>query len=373
MSKIANGGTLRGQIPTTFGADGMSAYEIAVSEGYEGTVDEWLESLRGDGAAYELTEEDKDELVQSVLEELPVYDEDSHQIIVRENGTTKLATAGTWCERDLEIVTNVSGGGGGGGAPLLQDKSATPTKEKQTFTADGGFDGIGVFTVDPIPDQYIIPSGSKGITENGTHDVTDIASVSVNVPIPDGYIKPSGTAQITSNGTHNIKQYESATVNVPIPDGYIKPSGSLEITENGEHDVTNYAKAVVNVASSGGNIVAYTGTATIGTTGNVATFTIYPGVEIAEKFFFVARCNSTDTSASSYETMTIYQFKHYSDGTNEVEYGSISGLPTTAVLADAITVADDRRSITINATNSPSPNKIIRTGAWNWALAFVEG
>jgi hypothetical protein len=257
--------------------------------------------------------------------------------------------------------------------PVLQDKSATPTKERQTFTADGGFDGIGVFTVDPIPSQYIIPSGSKGITENGTHDVTDIASVSVNVPIPDGYIKPSGTAQITSNGTHNIKQYESATVNVPIPDGYIKPSGSLEITENGTYDVTDKASAVVNVSGGGGNIVGYTGDVTIGTTGNATTFTIYPGVEIPERFFFVARCQNTSTSSSSYETMTIYQFKHNADGTNEVEYGSISGQPSTSVLADAITVADDRRSITIDATNSPSPNKIIRTGSWNWTLAFVEG
>jgi hypothetical protein len=32
------------------GKDGLSAYEIAVLEGFKGTEAEWLESLKGDGA-----------------------------------------------------------------------------------------------------------------------------------------------------------------------------------------------------------------------------------------------------------------------------------------------------------------------------------
>lgn len=31
------------------GKDGLSAYEVAVNEGFEGTEAEWLESLKGDG------------------------------------------------------------------------------------------------------------------------------------------------------------------------------------------------------------------------------------------------------------------------------------------------------------------------------------
>lgn len=38
---------------------------------------------------------------------------------------------------------------------------------------------------------YIIPSGTKNIVSNGTHDVTSFASVLVDVPIPDGYISIS--------------------------------------------------------------------------------------------------------------------------------------------------------------------------------------
>ena len=126
---------------------------------------------------------------------------------IESNGTTILATAGKYCDRNIEVNVNV-----------------------------------------PIPSGYIKPSGNKNITTNGTHDVTQYANAVVNVPIPDGYIKPSGNKTITENGTHDVAQYANAVVNVPIPSGYVKPSGSKTITENGTHDVTNFASAVVNVA-----------------------------------------------------------------------------------------------------------------------------
>ena len=363
-----NGNTLRGQVAAVNAADGLSAYEIAVQQGFEGTVEEWLESLQG-GGGYELTEEDKADIKESVIEELPVYDE-NHQIIVKENGTTTLATAGMWCERDLEIVTNVSGGEY---TPILQDKSATPTKSKQTFNADEGFDGIGTFTVEAIPGEYIIPSGTKDITSNGTHDVTDKASVKVNVPIPDGYIKPSGTKSITTNGTHDVKQYASATVNVPIPEGYIVPSGSLEITESGEYDVTTYAKAVVNV-SGGGSLVEYSGSTWLGESiayPMTTSFSINVGAEIPEKFHFYAMnftgatsenrvpqimrdsngaCRLVKCTTSSNGTSTVYLF-------NRVEADS-----------SCIQVSADRRSITYyppSGTHWPG-------GTWYWTIV-AEG
>lgn len=94
------------------------------------------------------------------------------------------------------------------------------------------------------------------VTENGTYTAPDgvdgYSPVTVNVPIPDGYIVPSGTKTITENGTHDAREFESVDVNVPIPDGYIKPSGELEVTENGTHDVTQYASVEVNVPTGGG-------------------------------------------------------------------------------------------------------------------------
>ncbi len=76
----------------------------------------------------------------------------------------------------------VSGGGGGGGAPVLQSKTATPTKQSQQITADDGYDGLSAVTVEPIPSAYIQPSGTKAINQNGDFDVTAFAGVSVRVP-----------------------------------------------------------------------------------------------------------------------------------------------------------------------------------------------
>lgn len=43
-----------------------------------------------------------------------------------------------------------------------------------------------IVSAPPIPDEYIIPSGTKSITENGTHDVTEYASVEVDVATSGG-------------------------------------------------------------------------------------------------------------------------------------------------------------------------------------------
>lgn len=97
-----------------------------------------------------------------------------------------------------------------------QSKTATPTKDTQTISPDAGKLLSGV-TVDPIPEEYIIPAGSQTVTSNGTVNVTNLASVVVNVP------NKTSEITITENGVYNVKAgevgYSKITVNVQAPVG----------------------------------------------------------------------------------------------------------------------------------------------------------
>ena len=85
-------------------------------------------------------------------------------------------------------------------APKLQTKTVTPTKSQQNVSPDSGYDGLSGVTVNAIPDNYVIPTGTVNITVNGTHDVSGKASVNVNVPV-----KEEQTKNVTINANGSVK------------------------------------------------------------------------------------------------------------------------------------------------------------------------
>lgn len=85
--------------------------------------------------------------------------------------------------------------------PTYQTKTITPTKSTQTVTPDSNYDALSQVTVNAIPSQYIIPSGTLEVTENGTVDVTQYASADIAVPssepvLQEKTVTPSTSTQV---------------------------------------------------------------------------------------------------------------------------------------------------------------------------------
>ena len=91
------------------------------------------------------------------------------QIEIITNGTTTLATAGKYCDKNIDV--NVA-----------------------------------------VPANGITPTGSIEIKTNGTHNVANYANAVVNVPTGTN---PTGSINIKTNGTYDVANYASAVVDVP--------------------------------------------------------------------------------------------------------------------------------------------------------------
>lgn len=125
------------------------------------------------------------------------------------------------------------------------NNSATPTTSAQTVNpASGKY--FNTFSVGAIPSEYIIPSGNKAITANGTGiDVSSYATANVNVPNPT--LSGDATAADVMNGkTFYNNSYTKQTGSYVAPTiTSITPSDSspvsLATTKNYNPTTTGYA------------------------------------------------------------------------------------------------------------------------------------
>ena len=142
-------------------------------------------------------------------------------------------TEGTSAGGSTIIVTETEDSHGGtiveitGDEIRLQSKTATPTTSTQSITPDTNYHGLSSVTVNPIPSEYIVPSGTKTITQNGTEDVSQYANVTVNVSSSEPTLQTKTITPTKSTQTVTPESgydgLSSVTVN-PIPNEYIIPN-----------------------------------------------------------------------------------------------------------------------------------------------------
>ena len=260
--------------------------------------------------------------------------------------------------------------------------TVTPATEEQTLETNG-LRMTDDVTVEAIPEQYIIPSGSLTATANDTYNVTALAELVVAVPAPDLQTKsktytPSESQQtdtITADQGYDGLGEVDITVN-SIPSEYIVPSGTKEITGNGTGiDVTEYAAVDVSVAPAIGSattpattitanpsISVNTGTGVITATAS-ATKSVTPSVvegyvsEGTAGTITVSGSNTTQLSTQSGKTITPTTSEQTAVDANKYTLGAVKvaampsgteGTPT----ATKGNVNNHAISVTPSVTNS---------------------
>lgn len=182
----------------------------------------------------------------------------------------------------------------------LQQKTVTPTKSKQTVKSDSSYDGLSEVIVNAIPDEYISPSGSLNITENGTYDIKAKANVVVNVESE----KPTLNAPTISLSNSTLTITNPAT-NGNFVTSYRIFNGSAELavvtsktvdlstllTDSGTYSITVKASAPNFNNSAASNSVSYK---VVVASGYKLTMTLYDSARIG-----ITYANGTNATISA--------------------------------------------------------------------------
>lgn len=179
-------------------------------------------------------------------------------------GTATISENGTHDIAAYESVTvNVVSEG-----VTLQEKSVTPDETAQTVTADSGYDGLSSVNISAIPSTYV----GSGIAQKAAATYTPstaaqtiaagqyLSGAQTIAAIPSEYVVPSGTLSISSNGTQDVTNYASVSVNVASTinnqDKSVTPTESQQIVsaDAGYTGLGNVTVGAIDSSYVGSNI-----------------------------------------------------------------------------------------------------------------------
>lgn len=173
---------------------------------------------------------------------------------------TPTATKGTVSNHSISITPSVTNGEGwitGGTKTGTAVTVSASDLVSGTYTVNAaGTTNVTNYASISVPTGSVnYPTASKGTVTNHSISVTPAVSFDAgyisggaktgnSVTVTAGELV-SGTTNITQNGTYDVTNYASASINVSG-----SPTGTTNITSNGIYDVASYASANVSVQGS---------------------------------------------------------------------------------------------------------------------------
>jgi len=235
-------------------------------------------------------------------------------------------------------------------APSLQDKTKTYTpttsNQSETISADSGYDGLGEVsvTVNKIPSQYIVPSGTKSITANGT-GIDVKAYEYADVAVPSG--SPNLQTKSKTYTPTTSQQTEDVTPDTGY-DGLSKVTVKVNAMPSGSVTAPASISGSSATVSTGTNTLTLTKTVSVTpsvtTAGYVSSGT--PGNSSVSLSASVNTRSSSDLSASG-ATVTA-PAGYYANAASKSVASGTAGTPT----ATKSTVSNHSVSVTPSVTNS---------------------